>query len=179
MVRACKGKAIRLSSSLIISSFNPCQNYSILFFFFNKLTELSLCARNCAVSHCLFPAFLYTHMATYTHTRVHIHMHTAKVSELKHQISRGQEKIHPSEHCICSHAVITPDTNLKHLAPVTGRRITAWAAVDPASRGVLSTVGTGPPLSLWRPLILTPLDICPARDAWGSWQPPHCLPSPR
>lgn len=143
-MRACKGKTIRLSSSLIISSFTLCQNHSILFFSFFSTNLLSF--------HCVPEIFLdlivsFSPFCILTWPLIHTHSQGLS-SNIKSQEGR-RESILLS---VASVATLSPPQRqtLRIWAPVTGCRITGWAAVDPASRGVLSSVGTGPPLSLWR-----------------------------
>lgn len=54
---------------------------------FNKLLSAPLCTRNCDGTYCLFPP-----RCTLTYPHMHTHTLRAKVSEFKHQISKGKNK---------------------------------------------------------------------------------------
>lgn len=100
-LRVCRGRAYRLSQSLSI--FHSHIVRITPFYLFNKLTVFPLCARNGAGFIVSSLLSVQSHALTCTHMHEHMHTHTAKVSGLKDQTSRGQEKrgqerIHPSEH---------------------------------------------------------------------------------
>lgn len=137
---------------------------------FNKLLSAPLCTRNCDGTYCLFPPH-----CTLTYPYMHTHTLRAKVSEFKHQISKGKNKKrtggnHPSEHCVCkpppphspSHQKTNPEyPDVCNWPPCSLLR----PAADSASQiGGLSIIGARTRLSLWHPHILTSLGVCSARD---------------